>query len=417
MAQQERKSKNEDLFCVLPWVHSASPSPVPTPVSHAPATLNLPWRDLYRRSDLSPHLALAVRGWHEVRGRSLFSGKKLWADHKPFIIHSSIREADPFPKPMELVSGQLFFQLPDGVLVALTYEPVFGSRLTLWAPDFEQAQAVYKTLREKYAVAAKRSTSAPVFYVLKSVGEDVGVQPIAVPQQYRQLWRRKKPGGGTYTTDEWLALHYGPDFPVWHQHFVAGLRARPAGGGLTLLRGEPGTGKSTYLRFLLAELRRTHRFYYLPANAFQLLTSPSMADFWLQEGKDHLGRGGRVVILEDAERLLMERAADNRDALSNLLNLADGFLGDALQLHVIATVNCPLERIDPALLRPGRLTASHAFARLSTQQAQALAAAENLSLPVATSKDQTYSLAELYRSATVATVAPTTRTRRVGFHG
>ena len=175
--------------------------------------------------------------------------------------------------------------MPDGVIVALTCELLIGSRLTLWAPDFEQAQAVYKTFREKYAVAPKRSTSAPVFYVLKSVGEDVGVQPIRVPSQYSQLWRRKKRDGGVYPPAEWLGLHYGPDFPTWHEQLVAGLHARRAGGGLTLLRGEPGTGKSTYLRFLLAEMRKTHRFYYLPANAFQLLTSPSMADFWLQEGK------------------------------------------------------------------------------------------------------------------------------------
>lgn len=396
-------------------MHSASLSPIPTPISPTPATLTIAWRDLYRRIDLSPHLALAVRGWHEIRGHSFFSGKKFWADHKPYVIHSSIREADVFPKPMELVNGQFFFQLPDGVLVALTYEPLTGSRLTLWAPDFEQAQTVYKALREKYAVAAKRSTTEPVFYVLKSVGEDVGVQPIRVPAQYRQLWRRMKRGGSTYTTDEWLALHYGPAFPAWHGQFVADLRARKAGGGLTLLRGEPGTGKSTYLRFLLAEMRRTHRFYYLPANGFQLLTSPSMADFWLQEGKDHLGRGGRVVILEDAERLLMERAADNRDALSNLLNLADGFLGDALQLHVIATVNCSLDRIDPALLRPGRLMASHAFARLTAQEAQALANAENLTLPVVPSLDQTYSLAEIYSGAVIAASTTPTHARRVGF--
>ena len=396
-------------------MHSAKQSPKPSPFPAAPAVLNLAWRDLYRRGDLSPHLVLAVQGWHEVRGRSFFSGKRFWADHKQYVIHSSIREADLYPKPMELVSGQLFFELPDGVLVALTYETLTGSRLTLWALDFEQAQTVYKSLREKYAVAAKRSTSTPVFYVLKSVGDDVGVQPIPLPSQYRQLWRRKKRDGGRYSTDEWLALHYGAEFPAWHQQFVTGLRARPAGGGLTLLRGEPGVGKSSYLRLLLAELRQTHRFYYLPANAFHLLTSPSMADFWLQEGKDHMGRGGRVVILEDAERLLMERAADNRDALSNLLNLADGFLGDALQLHVVATVNCPLDRIDPALLRPGRLMASHSFTRLTKHQAQTLAEAENLTLPVATGVDQTYSLAELYRGAVIANTPASTRPRRVGF--
>ena len=111
----------------------------------------------------------------------------------------------------------------------------------------------------------------------------------------------------------------------------------------------------------------------------------------------------------------MERATDNRDALSNLLNLADGFLGDALQLHVIATVNCPLDRIDPALLRPGRLMASHDFARLTAQEAQALADAEDLTLPVVPSLEQTYSLAEIYSGAVIAASTTPTRARRVGF--
>ena len=211
--------------------------------------------------------------------------------------------------------------------------------MTLWAPTPELARETFAALRAKYALAHKRTTSAPVFYVLKLIrGDDIACSPSVLPAQYRQLWRRGTRHGQKHTADRWLALHYGAAFPTWHAHLTARLReCLPLGGGLTLLRGQPGTGKSTYLRFLLAELRRTHRFYYLPTGNFHLLTNPAMVDFWLQEGKDHHGRGGRVVILEDAERLLMERAADNRDALSNLLNLADGFLGDALQLHIIAT--------------------------------------------------------------------------------
>ena len=121
------------------------------------------------------------------------------------------------------------------------------------------------------------------------------------------------------------------------------------------------------------------------------------------------------MILEDAERLLMERAADNRDALSNLLNLADGFLGDALQLHIIATVNCPLDRIDPALLRPGRLLAAYAFERLTAAQAKTLATAEGLTTPVATNDHSTFSLADLYATPPIASAASSNKSRRVGF--
>ena len=395
-------------------IASAPPKPLSdTPV---PAVVNLAWTNFSRRQEICPPLLQAVQGWHEVRTRSRFDAARFLADHGPHLIFSSRTEAEPSPRPGRTEPTVQCFHLPDGVYVALTREPLFGTHLTLWAPTPALAKSAFGTLRAKYALAPKRQTAAPVFYVLKSVGEEVGVQPISLPPQYQRLWRRRKRDGRTLTADEWLALHYGAAFPSWHAQFTARLReSLPRGGGLTLLRGEPGTGKSTYLRFLLARLRRTHRFYYLPTGSFHLLTNPAMADFWLQEGKDHHGRGGRVVILEDAERLLMERAADNRDALSNLLNLADGFLGDALQLHIIATVNCPLNRIDPALLRPGRLLASYAFERLTAQQADALTAAEGLMMPTATTGQSTYSLADLYATPPIASTTASNKSRRVGF--
>jgi ATP-dependent 26S proteasome regulatory subunit len=99
-----------------------------------------------------------------------------------------------------------------------------------------------------------------------------------------------------------------------------------------------------------------------------------------------------VVIIEDTETLLMQRASDNHDALSNLLNIADGFLGAFLNLQIICTINTPIDKIDPALLRPGRLLASYTFKRLSFEQARRLAAAKSLTIPV----QRDYSLAEIY---------------------
>lgn len=407
---------HESIFCVLLLVHIAFQSPKTPPGATVPAALSFAWTNLARRQELNPILLQAVGGWHEIRTRSRFDAARFLADHGPHLIFSSRLETKQRSRPSRLEPSLQCFLLPDGVYVALIREPLAGTRLSLWAPTPTLAQSTFEVLRAKYALARKRQSNSPVFYVLKNVGEEVGTQPINLPPQYQHLWRRRKQAGGTYTSAEWLTLHYGAAFPAWHAEFTVRLRkSLPRGGGLTLLRGEPGVGKSSYLRFLLTQLRRTHRFYYLPASSFHLLTSPAMAEFWLQEGTDHHGRSGRVVILEDAERLLMERAADNRDAVSNLLNLADGFLGDALQLHVIATVNCPLERIDPALLRPGRLLASHAFERLTKAQAQTLAAAEGLMLPPATNDQGTYSLADLYTQPTIASTAPSTQPRRLGF--
>ena len=65
-----------------------------------------------------------------------------------------------------------------------------------------------------------------------------------------------------------------------------------------------------------------------------------------------------------------------------------------LKLHVVCTVNCALDKIDPAILRPGRLVAMREFGKLSVAQALLLARTKNLSI----NPQDNYSLAELYNS-------------------
>ena len=119
----------------------------------------------------------------------------------------------------------------------------------------------------------------------------------------------------------------------------------------------------------------------------------------------------KVVILEDAEDLLMQRGADNRQKVANLLNVSDGLLAEFLQTHLICTVNCPIEKLDPAIVRPGRLLACREFMRLSRQQAQELARAKGLRLP----EQADYSLAEIYRRPVIGD-SPATQ-KSLGFSG
>jgi ATP-dependent 26S proteasome regulatory subunit len=92
--------------------------------------------------------------------------------------------------------------------------------------------------------------------------------------------------------------------------------------------------------------------------------------------------------------LLLPRDGDSRDKVSNLLNIADGFLGDYLRLHVILTTNVPITQFDPAILRPGRLIGIREFRRLNQEDALRLAQVKRLVVP-----DQPdFSLAELYCS-------------------
>jgi SpoVK/Ycf46/Vps4 family AAA+-type ATPase len=79
-----------------------------------------------------------------------------------------------------------------------------------------------------------------------------------------------------------------------------------------------------------------------------------------------------VVIIEDAENIIMDRRTTGGSSVSNLLNISDGLLADFLNVQLICTFNSSLTMIDSALMRKGRLIAKYEFGKLSREKAQAL---------------------------------------------
>ena len=196
-------------------------------------------------------------------------------------------------------------------------------------------------------------------------------------------------GPETLLADDVFALHYPAGTDAWHGGFVEKLAARK--NGLTILEGSPGTGKTSYLRHLMGQLKDTHRFYFIAPTSLKILEEPEFIGFWSSERAAYSDQK-LVVILEDADDALMTRDSDNRGKVSAILNLSDGMLSDFLCLHVICTINCAAADIDQALLRPGRLVSHRVFKRLDIPQAIALATSIGKSLPQA----QDYSLAEVF---------------------
>ena len=105
-----------------------------------------------------------------------------------------------------------------------------------------------------------------------------------------------------------------------------------------------------------------------------------------------------ILIVEDAENIIHDRKDQNylpNQAVSNLLNLSDGLLGDAMHQQIICTFNCDVKGIDPALLRDGRLVIEHKFEKLTPENARRLCV--ELGIP-GNGEDihQSTSLAEIY---------------------
>ena len=162
-----------------------------------------------------------------------------------------------------------------------------------------------------------------------------------------------------------LATHYNDDFAGIHELIIKSLGTRDKN-GLVLLHGKYGSGKTYYLRHLISTIER--KFIYFPSNMVEAISSPEFLPFISRQPDS-------VLILEDCESLLVHRenSSVNASALSNLLNLGDGLLSDALSINVICTFNTGLKKLDDAILRKGRLLARYEFKELETAKANYLA--------------------------------------------
>jgi hypothetical protein len=212
----------------------------------------------------------------------------------------------------------------------------------------------------------RHDTEAKIYLLVNNYGE-TDLQPLDVPQS---------------ETD--VVLNYGPGFEKIHNDVINSLNNKKS--GLYLFYGEPGTGKSSYIKHLLSTIKE-RRVVYIPVNLIDSLVSPNFLPI-LMNNKN------MILVIEDAEKALLSREDNegNSSLVSAILNLTDSFISSTLNVSIIATFNTKKEKLDTALLRKGRLKMSHEFGKLSVEESQNLI--DHLKLDYTVKEPMT--LAEIY---------------------
>jgi hypothetical protein len=159
-----------------------------------------------------------------------------------------------------------------------------------------------------------------------------------------------------------LGLFYEDDFKEVDNVITKRLRKKEDK-GIVFLHGLPGTGKTTYLRYLIGKIKK--RVLFLSPTIAGDLMNPGFMEL-LMDNPD------TVLVIEDAENIIMDRRTTGSSSVSNLLNISDGLLADFLNVQIICTFNSSLTLVDQALMRKGRLIAKYEFGKLCIAKAQAL---------------------------------------------
>lgn len=182
-----------------------------------------------------------------------------------------------------------------------------------------------------------------------------------------------KGADGIYVSDlgaggkPFMKENYLPAVVEDYNFVVKDLASASPRGRLVILDGPPGTGKTYFVRGLINEIENSV-FLIVPSSLVSHISDPSFMPAIINLHEDE---GVPIImVLEDADTALLPRGMDTMSTISDLLNFADGIVGNIIDFRIIATTNAKKMEIEPALLRKGRLSRNVHVGKLNEEKAK-----------------------------------------------
>lgn len=176
---------------------------------------------------------------------------------------------------------------------------------------------------------------------------------------------------------------------------LARLRPPFTGGQLILLHGSPGTGKTYAIRALSREWKTWCGCSYIIDPDMFLRRANYLMEVLVHRPRVSGRKQWHLILIEDGDEFLtMDAKERSGQALSRLLNITEGFIGQGLNVLLLITTNEPIQRLHPAVSRPGRCLADLEFGLLTAQESGAWLSSRKVKCAVSPGG---HTLAELYQ--------------------
>ena len=156
-----------------------------------------------------------------------------------------------------------------------------------------------------------------------------------------------------------IEKNYNEDIPYHKMCEILETENKPE---LMLFYGEPGTGKTSLIKHFISKYHEKE-FVFMDGTLLANVSQEKLMSYFLENQNT-------IFILEDCEKVLMNREHYANPVMPVLLNLTDGIIGDVLGIKLICTFNTSLTNIDKALIRKGRLSLKYEFKKLSKDKIQ-----------------------------------------------